>query len=225
MATESKEDFLVAVYRLTREGSYARTKDIAVSLGVSLPTVSERIVRLAEQGYLDHQWRHGVLLTEKGHLFALNILRKHRLIETFLVNVLKFPIDEVNDEACRLEHAVSDRFIQAVDALLGYPKIDPHGHPIPSEEGTVAVFEFQALVDVLPGKTVIVKQVSDRDRDQLHYLHELGIVPGARITILEIAPFDGPMSLEINSKTVAISQAIARKVDVTTPGIPELVKD
>jgi DtxR family Mn-dependent transcriptional regulator len=225
LATESKENFLVAVYRLTLEGSHAHTKDIAASLGVSLPTVSQKIVRLAEQGYLDHQWRHGVMLTEKGKLSALTILRKHRLIETFLVHVLKFPIAEVNDEACRLEHAVSDRFIQAVDVALGYPKVDPHGHPIPSEEGAVAVFEYQSLADILPGKTVIVKQVSDRDRDQLHYLHELGIAPGATITMLETAPFDGPMSLEINGKTAAISRTMARKVNVTTQNIPEPVEE
>jgi DtxR family Mn-dependent transcriptional regulator len=224
VASESNENFLVAIYRLTREQSHAHTKDIAASLGVTPPTVSQRITRLAEQGYLDHNWRKGVALTDKGRLFALKVLRKHRLIETFLVHVLHFPIDEVNDEACQLEHVVSDRFIEAIDILLEHPEVDPHGHPIPSEEGAVAFYEYQSLADVLPGTTVIVKQVSDRDQDQLHYLLGLGIVPGAMITMLEVAPFGGPMTLEADGKTVTISQAIARKVSVTSPEDPEPAK-
>ncbi len=223
--TESTENFLVAIYRLTHERSYARTKDIAESLGVSLPTVSEKIVRMAEHGYLDHQWRHGVMLTPEGRLIALRVLRTHRLIETFLVNVLKYPIDEVNDEACRLEHVVSERFMHAIDSMLGYPTVDPHGHPIPTEEGTIEVFEYHLLADVLAGKKVIVKQVSDRDRDQLHYLKDMGIVPGAEITVLEVAPFDGPISINVEGKTVAVSQSIARKIGVNVVRIRELFKE
>lgn len=221
MITESVENFLVAIYRITRSAAYARTKDIAADMGVSLPTISEKIVRLARQGYLEHQWRHGVMLTSEGRRVALRVLRKHRLIETFLVEVLHFPIDEVNDEACRLEHVVSDRFMEAIDRMLGFPELDPHGHPIPSDKGSIAVFEDQPLSDVSPGETVIVQQVSDRNRDQLHYLQELGIVPGVKIKVMGVEPFEGPVNLEINGGAVALSRYIARNVGVISPDSKE----
>jgi DtxR family Mn-dependent transcriptional regulator len=223
MVTEPTENLLAAIYRLTCEApyassgaSYACTKDIAISLGVSQPTVSEKIVRLAEEGYLDHKWRKGVALTEKGRLMALGVLRRHRLIETFLVKVLEYSIDEVNEEACRLEHAVSDRLADAMDAMLGYPRVDPHGHPIPTKEGIVALADYQALADALPGQTVLVKQVNDRDKERLKYLKELGIVPGARISVLDAAPFGGPLSLDIDGKAAVIANGMARKVGVTS---------
>jgi DtxR family Mn-dependent transcriptional regulator len=137
MTTEATENILATIYRLTCDSSDASTKDIAASLGVSMPTVSEKIGRLAEQGYLDHKWRKGVALTSKGRREALQVLRRHRLIEAFLVEVMKLPLDEVNEEACRLEHAATERLIDAMDDMLGHPKLDPHGHPIPSKEGTV----------------------------------------------------------------------------------------
>lgn len=212
--TEPTENILAAIYRLTREASYAYTKDIATSLGVTLPTVSEKIVKLAEQGYLDHQWRKGVALTREGLTVALRVLRRHRLIETFLVDVLKFSIEEVDEEACRLEHVVSERFVEAIDTILGQPGEDPHGHPIPTKEGNVPCTDYQSLAGALPGWTVIVKQVSDRDRNHLSYLQELGLVPGARVSVREAAPFDGPLSLTVEGKTVVVGRAMARKVGV-----------
>lgn len=213
--TEPTENMLTAIYRLTREAPYAHTKDIAISLGVSPPTVSEKIVKLAEQGYLDHQWRKGAALTPEGRIIALRVLRKHRLIETFLVEVLKFSIEEVDEEACRLEHIVSDGFVDAIDAILGNPGEDPHGHPIPTKEGDVPIAEYQSLADALPGWTVVVKQVSDRDRNHLHYLKELGLVPGATVSVLEVAPFDGPLSLTVKGKAVVTARSMARKVSIT----------
>jgi len=213
--TEPTENILTAIYRLTREAPYARTKDIAASLGVSLPTVSEKIVKMAEQGYLDHQWRKGVALTRKGRVIALRVLRKHRLIETFLVEVLKYSIEEVDEEACRLEHAASERFVDAVDAILGHPCEDPHGHPIPTKEGNVPFTEYQSLADALPGWTAVIKQVSDRNRHHLCYLKELDLVPGARVSVLEVAPFDGPLSLTVEGKAVMVARSMARKVSIT----------
>lgn len=214
LITEPTENILTAIYRLTRETPYARTKDIAAALGVSLPTVSEKIVKMAEQGYLDHQWRKGVALTRKGSFIALKVLRKHRMIETFLVEVLKYSIEDVDKEACRLEHAVSDRFVDALDALLGHPCEDPHGHPIPTKEGEVPFAEYPTLADALPGWTVLVKQVSDRERGHLSFLNELGLVPGAEVSIVEVAPFDGPLSITVEGKAVIVARSMARKVRI-----------
>ncbi len=216
MVTESVEMYLISVYRLTREAPYTSIKDIAAILGVSLPSVSEKVKRLAQRGYLVHKWREGVSLTEEGRLIALRVLRKHRLIETFLVEMLDYPLDEVHHEACRLEHAVSDRLIDRLEAVLGCPKVDPHGHPIPTKEGTVAVSDYQSLADALPGKKVMVCRVNDRDRGRLHYLRELGLVPGARVSVLEVAPFDGPLTLTVDGETVVIARATAREIGVTS---------
>jgi DtxR family Mn-dependent transcriptional regulator len=216
METESTENYLIAVYRLTLEASHASTKDIATSLGVSLPSVSQKVARLAEQGYLVHRWHEGAILTEKGRGVALRVLRRHRLIETFLVRMLKYPLDEVHEEAHRLEHAVSDRLTDRLDRLLGYPKVDPHGHPIPTQDGNISVSEYQSLADILPGQTVVVRQVSDLDGERLHYLRKLGLVPGARVSVLEVAPFNGPLSIIINEATVAIARPMARRVMVTS---------
>jgi DtxR family Mn-dependent transcriptional regulator len=216
LTTEATENILATIYRLTCDSSYASTKDIAASLGVSMPTVSEKIGRLSEQGLVDHKWRKGVALTPKGLREALQVLRKHRLIEAFLVEVLNFSLHEVNEEACRLEHAATDRFIDALDDMLGHPKLDPHGHPIPSKEGTVDELSYKSLADTPSGSTVLVKQVNDQNRDHLHYLQGLGIIPGAEIIVLDVSPFEGPLSLDIDGKNVAVARALARKVGVAS---------
>lgn len=213
--TEPTENILAAIYRLTLHSPCAYTKDLAFSLGVSRPTVSEKIVRLAEEGYLDHQWRKGVTLTHEGRAIALRIVRKHRLLETFLFEKLAYAIEEVNEEACALEHAVSDRFIDALDDLLGHPQEDPHGHPIPDRKGTIPFDDHQSLADALPGWRATVRQVSDQDRNHLCYLKELGLVPGAAIALLDVAPFDGPLSLTVDNKSTTLARSMARKVRIT----------
>ena len=215
MASESTENYLVTIYRLTCNAPDASTKDIASYLGVSAPSVSEKITRLSEQGYLEHRWRHGVCLTEGGRRIALRVLRKHRLIESFLVNVFKYSLDEVDEEACRLEHAVSDRLADAMETMLGHPESDPHGHPIPSKEGVVPRSDFLSLAETPSGKPVFVSQVNDHDSEKLHYLADIGVVPGAKICVLETAPFDGPLSLEVEGKTTVMAHAMARNVSVT----------
>lgn len=215
--TESTEMYLMTVYRLTRKGPYAATKDIATMLNVSPPSVSERIKRLAEQGYLNHEWREGATLTEKGEHIAINVLRKHRLVETFLVEMAGYSIDEIHDEACKIEHAISNRLADRLEAMLDYPKADPHGHPIPTKDGQVAISEYQPLDDVPPGREVTIRQVSDWEPEQLTYLQELGLVPGAKVVVQNKAPFEGPLTLNVGSNTVAIAPTIAREIGVS-PG-------
>lgn len=212
--SESNENFFAAVYRLTCGSTYATTTDIACSLGVSLPTISEKIVKFADQGYLDHKWRKGVALTREGRILSLRVIRRHRLIETFLTEILKIPVEEVNTEACRLEHAVSELVLDAMDVLLGFPDVDPHGHPIPGKNGEIKELEYKTLADALPGWNVVVKQVSDRDREQFHYLSNLGILPGVKISILGVSPFDGPMDLLIEENKTVLGRGIARKVGI-----------
>ncbi|MFQ5611881.1 MAG: metal-dependent transcriptional regulator [Anaerolineae bacterium] len=215
MQTESTEMYLITVYRLTRKAAHASTKEIAEMLGVSPPSVSERVKRLAERGYLVHAWREGAALTEEGRRIAINILRKHRLIETFLAETAGYAIDEIHDEACQIEHAMSDRLADRLEAMLGYPEVDPHGHPIPRKDGSVAELDFQSLADVSPGVTVTIRQVSDWDQAQLQYLRKLGLVPGIEILVQDAAPFQGPLTLQLDTQTIAIARSIAEDIGVT----------
>jgi DtxR family Mn-dependent transcriptional regulator len=215
MLTESTEMYLITIYRLTRnDNTYAHTKEIAEGMNVSLPSVSEQLKRLSERGYVNYEWRQGANLTDEGERIALSVLRKHRLIETFLVNMAGYSIDEVHEEACRLEHVVSDRLTDRLDRMLGNPAADPHGHPIPDREGNIPDMPCFPLRGAKAGQTLVIKQVSDWDKDMLSYLNRIGIVPESVITVMEIAPFDGPLTLELGDKTVALSRKVTNDIYV-----------
>jgi DtxR family Mn-dependent transcriptional regulator len=214
--SESKEMYLVTVYRLTRDSEYASVKDIAERLGISPPSVSERVKGLTQEGFLIHEWRQGIKLSDEGLHIAIPILRKHRLIETFLVRMAGYALDEVNAEACRLEHAISERLVDQLEAMLGYPQVDPHGHPIPTREGIIPEIGTRPLADALPGEKVWVSRVNDWDQEQLSYLQKLTLTPGTEVLVVSVAPFDGPVTLQIGEKTVAISRSMARKIGVVS---------
>lgn len=215
--TESTEMYLITIYRLTRDGNlFAHTKDIAEGMCVSLPSVSEQLKKLSERGFVNYEWRQGANLTNEGARVALSILRKHRLIETFLVEMAGYAIDEVHDEACRLEHVVSDRLTDRLDEMLGHPSFDPHGHPIPARDSRVQELSLKSLTESKPGDKVQIKQVSDWDKEILSYLCKVGIVPGAEVTIMETAPFDGPVTLVLGDKTIALSRHVLTNISVIT---------
>lgn len=212
--SESTEMYLVTVYRLTRQIAYTSTSDIATTLGVSLPSVSEKIKRLTSDGYVEHQWRQGVALTAAGTRIALSVLRKHRLIATFLVQHVGYTLDEVYADACRLEHAISDRLADRLEEMLGFPAVDPHGEPIPARDGTIAPLHFRALTTVTAGSTAVIRHVSILDQERLRYVYGLGLVPGATLRVLALAPFDGPITLEIAEQTVALDRLLAEDIGV-----------
>ena len=215
MHTEATEMYLITVYRLTRSAPRASTKDMATLLNISQPSVSEQLKRLTQQGYLNYQWREGATLTEKGERIAINVLRKHRLLETFLAQMAGYELDEIHAEACDMEHAISNRLADRLDEMLGHPPVDPHGHPIPSKTGEVAELTYPALADVAPSQTVTIRQVSDWEQEELHYLRQLGLMPGIEVTVSTIAPFDGPLTLDVDGQSVAIARDIARKIGVS----------
>jgi DtxR family Mn-dependent transcriptional regulator len=215
MHTEATEMYLITVYRLTCLAPRASTKDIATLLNISQPSVSEQLKRLTQQGYLNYQWREGATLTEKGERIAINVLRKHRLLETFLVQMAGYDLDEVHEEACDMEHAISDRLADRLEEMLGHPSVDPHGHPIPTKTGEVADLQYLPLADVSPGQSVVIRQVRDWELEELQYLRQLDLMPGVKITVSTIAPFNGPLTLDINGQSVAIARDIAQKIGVS----------
>jgi len=212
------EDYLKAIYDLERDARPATTNEIAERLAISPASVSGMMRRLADQGLITHEPYRGVRLTEDGRRAALRTLRRHRILECYLTEILGYPWDRVHDEAERLEHAASEELIERMADALGDPLHDPHGAPIPSREGIVEESARRSLADTLSGERVIVRQVMDDDGERLRYLAELGIRPGAVVRILDRAPFDGPITFWVGDAgggvTRAVGPALAAQVFV-----------
>lgn len=210
--TREREDYLKTIYKLQQDESPVRTNAIAHALGVEPASVTGVIKRLAELGYLEHQPYRGVMLTRAGELVALEVIRHHRLIELYLIQSLGYSWDEVHEEAERLEHAVSPVFIERIEEALGYPKIDPHGAPIPTTDGQIAVRTGTRLSELPVGQHGSVSRVSDDDPGLLRYLASLEIRPGAEITVRTIEPYGGPIGLEIDGQERSVGPQAAAQV-------------
>lgn len=208
------EDYLKAIYELERSGRPAETHAIAEALRVTAASVSGMIRRLAEQGLIDHEPYRGVRLTEGGRKAALLTLRRHRVIEAYLTSALGYSWDRVHDEAERLEHAASDELIDRMAAAIGEPATDPHGAPIPTREGTLPRRErvLVPLSTLADGQEARVERVSDDSADRLRYLAQLGIVPGARVRLQARDPFDGPITVLVESVARTVGAALAGQV-------------
>jgi len=202
------EDYLKAIYDLERGAQPATTNEIALRLDISPASVSGMMRRLADQGLITHEPYRGVRLTEEGRRAALRTLRRHRILECYLTEVLGYPWDRVHDEAEQLEHTASEELIERMASALGDPSHDPHGAPIPSREGEVEEPTLRSLAEAAVGGQVRVRQVMDKDAGRLRYLAELGIRPGALVRILERAPFDGPITLGIGRSGASITRVI-----------------
>lgn len=206
------EDYLKAIYELEQSGAAAGTNELAARLGIAPASVSGMVRRLAEQRLIEHERYKGARLTAAGRRAALRTIRRHRIIETYLTEALGYPWDRVHDEAERLEHACSDELVDRMAKAVGEPMHDPHGAPIPTRDGTVDERRFLSIADLSVGDGARVRRVSDKDGERLRYLAELGIVPGAVLTVLDRAPFDGPITVGIGSEERVIGPVLAAEV-------------
>lgn len=201
MKSESEEDYLKAIYEAQCERHDARvtTTALAHTLRVSPASVTEMLQRLATpgRGLVRYERYHGVSLTDAGEKAALEVVRHHRLIESFLSAALGYSWDKVHAEAHRLEHAISEELEDRMASYLGDPKRDPHGAPIPERDGEVEALDDIRLTDLPTGKHARVRRVLDGDPDLLRYLAELGLVLGARLEVTEQLPFDGPRYVQV----------------------------
>jgi DtxR family Mn-dependent transcriptional regulator len=214
---ESIEEYLEAVYRLEREGPGVTTSSLASSLGVAPASVSGMLKKLERDGYVDHVARGEVKLTRAGLEIAVRVLRRHRLAERLLTDVLGMPWDEVHSEACMLEHAISDRVEERLIAFLGNPQTCPHGHPIPPRDLSDPVRIGVPLAQIEAGNGAAVVGVTDEVPEILRYLADVGLRPGARVDVVEKAPLGGPLIVEVGSARHAISLELARMVMVAEP--------
>ncbi|SHK95383.1 iron (metal) dependent repressor, DtxR family [Pseudonocardia thermophila] len=190
--SRATEDYLKTIYHLTTRGEVVTTGQLAKELGVSSPSVSAMVKRLEDGHLVDRPDPRSLRLTPAGERAALRVVRRHRLLETFLHRAAGVPWDEVHAEAELLEHALSERLEERIDAALGYPTHDPHGDPIPPRAGEHDEDWGTPLAAVPVGHRFRVQRVSDRDSAALRHLGKLGIVPGAEIEVTAQEPFGGP---------------------------------
>jgi DtxR family transcriptional regulator, Mn-dependent transcriptional regulator len=211
---ESTEEYLEAIYRLDREGPGVTTSGLAADLGVAPASVSGMLNKLSSDGYIEHRARGEAKLTERGLSVAVRVMRRHRLAECFLTDILGMPWDEVHEEACRLEHAISARVEDRLVAVLGDPKFCPHGLPIPNADLTEPPRLERKLADVGEGRTVRIVDVAEDVPEMLRFLDEIGVRPGAVIDVVGRGPLGGPLTLVGPGGRHAISLELARLITV-----------
>jgi DtxR family Mn-dependent transcriptional regulator len=208
--SESVENFLKAVYVLQAGGERVSTNTLSERLGVSAPSVTDMAQRLVSAGLVDYQKYRGVMLTVSGERIALHVLRRHRLIELFLVRELGYALTSVHQEAEALEHAVSEHFIEALAAKLGDPHYDPHGDPIPAADGTMQQRDLIPLTALPVGGRAIVCRLNTFSAEMLQHVLDRGFIVEAQVVLLARDPFEGPLTLTVNGEmTIIGSQAAA----------------
>lgn len=209
--TRSVEDYLKAIYHLATRSGSAATSDIAAELGVAPASVTGMVKRLSDAGFLEREPYHGVQLTESGRRAALRTIRRHRIVETYLIAKLGYDWTTVHDEAERLEHAVSETLIDRMAEALGNPPYDPHGEPIPTADGQIEETRWTSLDEVPLRASVRLRQVADADPARLRYLDGLGLYPGALMTVLDRQPFNGPTTIRVIGGAETAEDAIGRE--------------
>lgn len=210
--TRSQQDYLKSLYLLGGDEHPVPTRELAQRLGISSPSVSEMVTRLSAQGLVEHDRYRGQQLTREGRRVALELVRHHRLLEMFLVEVLGFGWEEVHDEAERLEHVISERMEERIFELLGRPVIDPHGHAIPTLTGKVRPTSSRALSDARVGERLTVQGVSDDNPGKLRELRRRGLVPGAKLAVVAGSEFEGPIEVRLRGRRESIPLGLARAV-------------
>ncbi|HTX72215.1 MAG TPA: metal-dependent transcriptional regulator [Rectinemataceae bacterium] len=217
MTTEADQNYLKETYALEREHGRVTTSMLADRFGVSSASVTGMLKKLAHRHWVSYEPYKGVTLTEEGRLIALEVLRHHRLLETYLVEALGVPWDRVHEEAERLEHALSEYLEARIDELLGHPRFDPHGSPIPAPDGTVRELATLRLSELAEGASAEIVEVSDRDPQLLARLDELGLGLHTRLSVIKVEPMDELMTIDVGGQSLVIGNNTARRVFVKKP--------
>ena len=209
------EDYVTLIWKAVEwPGGMPSTTDLADQLGVTASTVSANLKKLARDGYIRYEPYGRIELTESGREIAVGVVRCHRILETYLLNQLGLTWDQVHDEADRLEHAVSDLVLERMDAVLGHPRKDPHGDPIPDSDGVTVRDDSLPLSDISPDTTVEVARISDRSPDVLRYLQKRGIVVGSQVRVVDVSQAASALQATVEGATVELSLHSAGSIRV-----------
>jgi len=213
MQSLTEENYLKIIYHLSEHTEQpVQTNAIAEKMLTKAASVSDMIKKLADKCLIDYKKYQGVRLTEKGMLTAINVVRKHRLWEVFLVEKLNFKWDEVHDIAEDLEHINSAELIERLDEFLAFPKNDPHGDPIPDKNGKFDTIPFVKLSKLLPGSKGLITGVSEHSSPFLKHLEKLGLTLGKALEVKEINDFDGSVELIVEQNNISVSREVARHI-------------
>jgi DtxR family Mn-dependent transcriptional regulator len=212
MQSFTEENYLKVIYHLSQDNHPVQTNAIAEKTQTKAASVTDMLKKLAEKELVNYVKYQGVTLTEKGSLSAINIIRKHRLWQVFLVEKLNFKWDEVHDVAEELEHIKSKLLIERLDEFLEYPKVDPHGDPIPDRHGNFADLSFIQLNNLKINESGTITGVSEHSSPYLKHLEKLGLTLGKRVAIVEITPFDGSVELLVEDQKINISKEVAKHI-------------
>ncbi len=214
--SESVEEYLEAIYKLSRDDGAgeggATVSQLAAALQVSPPSVSEMLGRLRAAGLVEEGGGRGIALTPQGELEGASLVRRHRLSERFLTEILDVPWDEVHAEACRFEHAISPDVEARLAAQLGYPRTCPHGHVIPDEDGACVDEPLRPLAELGPGERGTIGRISDEEPELLRYLASLGLLPDTSVIVESVAPFGGPLLVRVGDAQYALGREVAGKL-------------
>jgi DtxR family Mn-dependent transcriptional regulator len=207
--TPTMRRYAAEIYRLQDEKGYAGLSEIAESVNASLQAASRMLSRLKDGGFIHHEPYRGVRLTPKGVEIAMPAIRRHRLVEVFLVRLMKFGWDEVHEMADRFELGLNQILEDRIDELAGHPTRCPHGEPIPDRDGVMPEVHDQSLIEVEQGSQYLISRVRVHESEKLRYLAELGLVPGAKIKLVSRAPFNGPLRIAMSRQEIVIGHELA----------------
>jgi len=217
MSSIVKENYLKALYFLNEESSQISMTELSKRLAVSKPTANHMIKSLEEKGWVIYEKYKPVILTDQGKKAAALIIRKHRLTEMFLHKVMDFGWEEVHEIAEQMEHIDSDELFRRMDEMLGQPQIDPHGSPIPDEQGNITEQEYISLTQIAPGEMARLAALSNSSSELLEYLNECGIELGSVIELIKVEPFDKSCTISCEGKPyIMVSQKVAMSLLMDT---------
>jgi len=214
MLSQAVEDYLKAIFEVQRDHGKVATTVLAERMGVAPASATGMIKKLAGLKLVRHSPYQGVILTRAGEKLALEVLRHHRLLELYLAEALGYTWDQVHDEACRLEHVISEEFEDKIYEALGRPTRDPHGEPIPTKDGKMPSADHEPLSDLQPGAAGVISQVSKSNPEILRYLGARGLIPEATVEVVEKAPFEGPLTVRTGENSYVLGRQLASHIRV-----------
>lgn len=221
ITTDGMLEYLATVYKLANTMDRVTTSALAERMHVSAAAASSMLKRLEDSLFIERS-SDGIKLTEQGRLAALQLIRRHRLLEVFLIEVMGYTWDQVDDEAHRLQHAMSAHFEERMDVLCNYPTHCPHGDPIPRKDGTMPIEPLISVLELNPSQESVLRRVDSSDARVLRYLGQLKLMPGRRLRLVDVAPFNGPVTLEmvdddeVSTRTQILGRELADKLFVYT---------